>query len=155
MADAERALEIQSDWDVTRMLSMARFPPVASEMQAWLSEHEAQWHAGTAYRFAIEHRSRVVGLIDFDEVGGNEATLGYWLERAAWGQGIAFEAASAMLRFGAGDLGLRRLKAGHAADNIASGRVLHKLGFRFVDTEWRMSRPRNDVIEQCRYAREL
>jgi len=136
------------------MLSLAAFPPIASEVRAWFVTHETQWNTGDAYRFAIEREQRMVGLADLDGVTGDEATLGYWLERQAWGQGFAFEAASAVVRFASEDLGLRSIKAGHAADNLASGRVLEKLGFRFVDAVSRSSRPRNGTIEQWRYERE-
>jgi RimJ/RimL family protein N-acetyltransferase len=42
-ADAERAFEIQSDWDVTRMLRMAAFPPDRAEFKRWFAEHSQEW----------------------------------------------------------------------------------------------------------------
>lgn len=39
--DAARAFEIQSDWEVTRMLRMARFPADCASIQAWFTEHPA------------------------------------------------------------------------------------------------------------------
>jgi RimJ/RimL family protein N-acetyltransferase len=55
--------------------------------------------------------------------------LGYWIARPHWGLGYATEAARAVVDV-ARSLRLRRLTASHFIDNPASGRVLHKLGFR-------------------------
>lgn len=55
--------------------------------------------------------------------------IGYWVARPYWGLGFATEAAGALVR-AARALGHRRIRARHAVDNGASGRVLRKLGFR-------------------------
>lgn len=127
-SDADRAFDIQTDWEVTRMLRMASFPPDRQEIRRWFADHQREWLAGEAYRFAVELEGRMVGLVDVDGIAGREGSLGYWLDRAAWGRGYAFEAAHAVTRFAFEDVGLSKLEAGHAHDNPASGRVLTKLG---------------------------
>jgi [ribosomal protein S5]-alanine N-acetyltransferase len=67
------------------------------------------------------------------------------------GRGYAFEAAHAVVRFAREHAGVLRLRAGHAYDNPASGRILCKLGFRSVDMVPRSSRPRGKTIMQHRY----
>ncbi|WP_375452596.1 GNAT family N-acetyltransferase [uncultured Devosia sp.] len=131
--NAARAVQIQSDWHVAQMLSRASFPPVAQDMTDWFGSHEREWSNGTAYRFAVDHGGRMIGLVDLDSVADDQGTLGYWLERAAWGNGFAMEAAQTLTCFGFRELRLARLKAGYAADNPASGRILTKLGFRLID----------------------
>ena len=150
-SDAEHAFEIQSDWDVTRMLSMASFPPDLDEIRRWFADHPREWAAGEAYRFAVELRGRLIGVVDIDEVGQAEGELGYWFERAAWGQGYASEAAQAAVHFAFHDVGLARLRSGHAVENTASAKVLLKLGFRPVDTVQRASRSRGETIARRRY----
>ena len=152
-ADADRAFEIQADWDVTRMLSQATFPPDREEVARWFADHPREWEAGQAYRFTIVREGTIIGLVDIDGIKAGEGTLGYWLERAAWGHGYAFEAAHAVMRFAAHDVGLLRLKAGHAHDNPASGRILTRLGFDRIDDVELFSRPRNANIRQHRYVR--
>ena len=71
---------------------------------------------------------RLVGGIALYATDG-EAELGYWLSPSSWGRGYATEAGRAMIGHARDALGLRRLQAGHFADNPASGRVLAKLGF--------------------------
>lgn len=151
-ADAQRAFEIQSDWDVTRMLRMAQFPPDADDMAGWFGEHRQEWIAGTAFRFAIERQGRMIGLVDLDEIDGEEGELGYWLEKPSWGQGYAFEAAQAVVAFAFEQIGLARLKTGHAADNPASGKVLLKLGFRPEKAMRKPSRSRGEEILHQSYS---
>jgi RimJ/RimL family protein N-acetyltransferase len=56
--------------------------------------------------------------------------LGYWLGVDHWGKGYATEAAQAVLRYGFATLGLHRIEAGHYPRNLASGRVLEKIGMQ-------------------------
>jgi RimJ/RimL family protein N-acetyltransferase len=151
VADAGRALEIQSDWEVTRMLRMVSFPPDRQAIRDWFGGHEREWSAGEAYRFAVEVEGRMAGLVDIDEIAGSDGDLGYWFEKAAWGHGYAFEAAQAVVRFALDNVGLSTLKSGHAADNPASGRILTKLGFAPAGTIELFSHSRGENIQQCRY----
>jgi ribosomal-protein-alanine N-acetyltransferase len=57
------------------------------------------------------------------------ASLGYCLGDEAWGQGYATEAACALLRWAFGTLDLNRVQAEADTRNVASARVLEKLGF--------------------------
>jgi RimJ/RimL family protein N-acetyltransferase len=152
-ADAGRAFEIQTDWEVTRMLSLASYPPDRQEIERWFADHPRQWEVGHAYRFAVVLDEKMVGLVDIDGIGAREGSLGYWFDRAVWRHGYAFEAAHAVTRFAVADVGLLKLKAGHAHDNPASARILSRLGFRRLDSVEHFSRPRNESISRCRYAK--
>jgi RimJ/RimL family protein N-acetyltransferase len=57
------------------------------------------------------------------------ASLGYCFDDAAWGHGYATEAARAVLRWAFGTLDLNRVQAEADTRNVASARVLEKLGF--------------------------
>ena len=150
-SDVKCAFEIQSDWDVTRMLRMATFPPDREGIEAWFADHPREWAAGEAYRFAVELQGRFIGVVDVDEISGQEGELGYWFEQASWGRGYAREAAQAVVDFAFGKVGLRGLRSGHAAENAASGNILLKLGFRPLDIVRVESRSRGQDIQQQRY----
>ena len=153
-ADVDRAFEIQSDWAVTRMLRMAAFPPNPGELRSWFCEHPDEWLAGRAYRFAVESAGRMIGVCDVDEIIDGEGDLGYWLESAAWGKGVASEAAQAVVRFAFEQAGLRRLLSGHAADNPASGAVLRRLGFKATGEGTALYRSRGAPVMHICYAFE-
>jgi [ribosomal protein S5]-alanine N-acetyltransferase len=133
------------------MLSLASFPPDRQAIEKWIADHEREWLSGEAYRFAVDLEDHMIGMVDIDGIAQREGTLGYWLDRAAWGRGYAFEAAHAVIRFAFQDVGLTRLKAGHADDNLASGRILTKLGFALLETVQGFSRPRGENIARRRY----
>jgi uncharacterized protein (TIGR01244 family) len=59
-----------------------------------------------------------------------DADLGYVLARDKWGQGIVTEACQKLLDVAFGWLGLHRVWASTDAENVASRRVLEKLGLR-------------------------
>ena len=151
-SDAERVSEITSNWNVARMLRLAPYPQALEEKRAWLVSHEAEWLAGEAYRFAVVEGDVVIGCADVDEIASGHNAVGYWLDEARWGRGLATEAAAAVRDFALGPLGLGRLESGHAFDNPASGHVLEKLGFRWIGDTTVWSLPRQAEIVQRRYA---
>lgn len=85
-----------------------------------------------SHPFAIEHAGAMVGSIGF-QLDGPRAGIGYWLGRDHWGRGFATEAAAAILAHAA-SFGVRAVDADTFTGNAASGRVLAKLGFTYVDT---------------------
>ena len=153
-ADDERFVEIQSNWNVSRMLRLTTWPPSLPAMSGWLAEHAWERRAGTGYRFAVELSSRVVGCVDIDEIDAGRGELGYWLEEQVWGRGLASEAARALMDWGFNKLALTGLNAGCASDNRASAAILAKLGFRPRGETRLWSRPRGEPITQLLFARE-
>lgn len=55
----------------------------------------------------------------------------YGLSSEWWGQGLATEAAMAMLQYGFDSIGLKRIIAVVKPDNIASRKVIEKMGMKF------------------------
>lgn len=62
------------------------------------------------------------------------AKLGYCLDDAAWGQGLATEATGAVLHWAFATQDLNRVEADVDTRNTASARVLEKLGFTLEGT---------------------
>lgn len=148
--DFSRAFEIRENWNVARYLSGASFPPDPEFMRQWMAGHEQEWQAGTAFRFAVEHEDRVIGIVDVSDISNGEGELGYWLDEQCWGHGFGYEAAERVVRFSFEDIELRRITAGHTIDNTRSKRVLEKLGFVSVGEVSVFSEPRGTEITQCR-----
>ncbi|WP_447008134.1 GNAT family N-acetyltransferase [Saccharothrix isguenensis] len=86
---------------------------------------------------------RLVGSIgSFIMDGDTEIT--YWIDRSAWGQGVAGQALALFLD----TVDVRPLYARAASDNIGSLRVLHKAGFTIVGTEISYAPARDAEIEE-------
>jgi RimJ/RimL family protein N-acetyltransferase len=64
------------------------------------------------------------------DISDFEGDIGYELAPQHWGKGYATEAARAMLDFGFRELGLHRISSWCIADNVASARVLERLGMK-------------------------
>jgi RimJ/RimL family protein N-acetyltransferase len=62
----------------------------------------------------------------------DEPELGYRLRRAAWGRGYATEGSRALVDRAFAELGARRVFAETMAVNVASRRVMEKVGMRLV-----------------------
>ena len=72
-----------------------------------------------------------IGWCGLNNIDG-EIDLGYRFFRSAWGQGFATEAARACIEYGFGTLRLSRIIARALPENIASWKVLEKVGMRFT-----------------------
>ncbi|WP_437074703.1 GNAT family N-acetyltransferase [Streptomyces sp. enrichment culture] len=89
--------------------------------------------AGTGARVAVERAGDGAFVGWCGLIGWNpdyrSASLGYVLGDAMWGQGYATEAAHALLRWAFETSDLNRVQAETDTRNVASARVLEKLGF--------------------------
>jgi [ribosomal protein S5]-alanine N-acetyltransferase len=123
-----------NDLDVRRHLWDDQ--PVALEaVRAVLAASAATFRAG-AYGIWVlrDHAGATIGSCGLRPVDdGGEIEILYSVAPARWGEGIATEAAHAVLRFAFTELGLARVVGGVDDANHASRRVLVKLGMRAVD----------------------
>jgi ribosomal-protein-alanine N-acetyltransferase len=85
--------------------------------------------------FGIRRRGSesLIGFCGFVRLEGmEEPELAYELAQEAWGEGLATEASLACLRCAFEDADIGRVIAGADAENVASLRVVEKLGMRFA-----------------------
>ena len=109
--------------------------PVAAALAAFPSRDRAAFDQHWAKTLA-DPANLVRTVVVDGEVAGNVCSftrdglreVGYWIDRAYWGRGIATVALTAYLRLEQ----TRPLYAGVAQHNTASIRVLQKCGFTFV-----------------------
>src|SRR5689334_18861923 len=92
---------------------------------------------------AITWKGDLVGSIASFVVEGR-AEVTYWVDRAAWGRGIASQALVLFLA----EVSTRPLYARAASDNAGSLRVLEKAGFRRIDTQVSFAPGRGADIEE-------
>lgn len=78
--------------------------------------------------------------------------IGYLLDPAYWGHGFATEAARLLLEFGFTRLQLHRMEADTEPDNVASRRVLEKIGMRYEGCGRHTSLIRGVWRDSARYA---
>jgi RimJ/RimL family protein N-acetyltransferase len=121
-----------SDPEVTRFMFYG--PRDAAETREYLREmrRSREVRPRAAFELAIVRRddARLIGACDLTLEPAREADLGFILAREAWGCGYASEAALALLEAGFADLRLTRIFATCDVDNLASARVMERIGLR-------------------------
>lgn len=132
--DSEDMYEYSSSREVTRYLL---WEPHISETytRKYLVYLQGQYRAGEFYDWAVVHKrtDKMIGTCGFTRFNfdSNSAEVGYVLNPAFWGYGIAPEAVLAVMRFGFVNLGLHRIEAKYMVGNERSRRVMEKLGMQF------------------------
>ncbi|MEP0905121.1 GNAT family N-acetyltransferase [Leptolyngbya subtilissima ST-M1] len=130
LADVAAVVALAGDRAVAEYTLSIPHPYSEADAEEWINQRPAAWTEKKAINYAIT-------LPDGDLCGSvglglyptyNMAELGYWIGKPYWGQGYATEAGAAVVDFGFSTLGLNRINAIRFGDNLASGRVLEKLG---------------------------
>ncbi len=126
-SDIPALVEHANDWMVARTLSRLAHPYEAAHALFFL-EHVVPSEIVWAVTLRVE--AAFLGVIGLSpEPEHNAAELGYWLGRPFWALGFATEAGTAVVEHAFRTRGLTKITAGYMVDNLASGRVLAKLGF--------------------------
>ena len=107
--------------------------PIAVAMVAFNSRDRAAFDQHWAKLLADDSLLKKTVIVD-GQVAGNigswtaegQREVGYWIDRAFWGRGVATAALAAFLRLEP----IRPLHAGVAKHNLASIHVLQKCGFK-------------------------
>ena len=138
--DADALVALHGDPEVMRYLSggvpEARESVVGATLPRILGYYE-QYEAYGLWA-AIERASGAFlgwfHLRPKDETNPDAVDLGYRLHQFAWGKGYATEASRAIIRKGFANPAVRRITASALAGNIASRRVMEKVGLTLVRT---------------------
>ncbi|MEZ4722529.1 MAG: GNAT family N-acetyltransferase [Flavobacteriales bacterium] len=134
LRDIEPAYQMNLNQEVTRFTGDGGMVDLR-EIERRIKENVLGDYEKYGYgRFAVEWKEtgEFIGFSGLKYLPDmREVDLGYRLKREFWGMGIATEAGKASLEFGFNHLGLQRIIAMLLPDNLASVRVLQKLGFRF------------------------
>lgn len=137
VSDAKRVYECCNDYEVVKTTLGIPWPYSEKMAESWISRKEEETKEGSSHEYAIclkENPDNIVGCISLmgTNSAAKKAELGYWLERKLWGQGIATEAARAMIDFGFTTLKLNSIYARFFDINPASGRVMEKCGMTYA-----------------------
>lgn len=130
--DAGALFEICRDAEVMRYIGTRKPYTTLAEAEKFLHWAVAYQKENGFCRWAVVEKAsgKIIGSCGFAYPHATpEVELGYLFDRAVWGKGFATEAASACLDYGFGKLGFREIIAITDLENIASQKVLEKIGF--------------------------
>lgn len=138
LADKEAVLDFASCEKVTRYTGDAGMVKSLDDAamvirDIWMVEYERYGYG----RYALIHKEdqKVIGFcgVKFDK-GLSAPDIGYRLLPQYWGQGLATEAVTSALKYAREVLGLDKIIAVAVDENVASNKILHKLGFNKIDS---------------------
>lgn len=132
--DLDALCLVFGDTDVMKYISGGK-PRPRDETETGLRRTIEGWHRRGFGLWAVVEKATgsvigYCGLILLD--GTPEIEVAYGLAKSSWGKGFASEAARAALRYGFEELKLERVVAVVNPQNIASQRVLEKLGMKYT-----------------------
>lgn len=132
MADLETTHAYASDPENTRLMMFLPYESLEETAQS-IRDAELQWQNPHHWEFAILKDGRHIGgitLYFLPEPG--EVELGWILHKAYWHNGYVLEAARAMIDYARASLGARRVIACCDSENVASYRLMERLGMRCI-----------------------
>lgn len=78
----------------------------------------------------------LIGCCGLRPYKADEYEIGFHLRPEFWGKGYAMESANAVINYAFTTLKAKKLFAGHNPNNIASRKLLNKLGFTYIGDEF-------------------
>ena len=135
LSDMKIVHEYACDLENTKY--MLFLPNVTEQETAeFLTSAESEWRKEhpSIYEFAIVLNELQIGAVSISlgEIS-NQGEIGWILNKKYWNQGYASEAASAVLDFAKTQLHLQSVIAQCDYRNLASAKVMEKIGMRLVD----------------------
>lgn len=133
--DKAAYLEHLNDKSISDVIPVLPYPYTEAMAESWI-EHRLNFfkEVGKEISFALRNPEGYligsVGIDDFKVGRSHRAEVGYWLARLYHGQGLATDALRVFVHYAFNNLEVVRLTA-HTLDfNIASAKVLEKVGFK-------------------------
>lgn len=128
--DLDELAALRSDPEVMRYIGEQSRKKVEERLQYYISHYDSH----RLGMWAVIHKATGkligwAGLIFLD--GTPEVEVGYGVAKDYWGQGLMTEAARACLRYGFERTALERIVAIAMPENVASWRIMEKLGMRY------------------------
>jgi len=132
LADAPKLFEICGDAEVMKYLGTGKpYETIkqADEFLHWAENYQLE-NGFCRWAILLKENQEIIGSCGFARPHGTEEIeLGYLLAKNLWGKGFATEAAEACLQYGFERLKFDEVIAITDLENVASQKVLEKIGF--------------------------
>jgi RimJ/RimL family protein N-acetyltransferase len=150
ICDAAAIHKFCSQWEVARYTARIPhpYPPGSAERFIYAArEANAAGRDLTLVMTPIKGKRDAIGSISLESRGKDRLELGYVLQPADWGKGLATEAVWAMADAGLGLTPVVEILASVRVENEPSRAVLEKCGFTFVGAGLKGAPARGGMVE--------
>jgi len=133
--DAEDMFEYASDPEVTKYLSSWEYHKNIEDSLKFINLLLSRYEKGNPSDWGVylKENGKLIGTCGFSFIDEKNMVgeVGYVLGRKYWNKGIMTEAVRKVIEFGFEKLNLNRIQARCKVENIASERVMQKVGMKF------------------------
>jgi RimJ/RimL family protein N-acetyltransferase len=124
--------------DPAFMRHMGRGPLTREESASAFARYERHWqeHGFGLLAVADKATGELIGRsgVQYHRAWPHDPEVGWGFDPRWWGRGLATEAGRACVEWGFGELGCARLVSITTEQNLASRRIMAKLGFELSET---------------------
>lgn len=143
--DYQALYSIMSDEEVNKYLPWYPFTSLNDAKAFYNEQLLPKYHKESGYYFAVclQENNIPIGYVAVS--GAPNHDFGYGLEKAFWGKGIVTEASEKIIEF-LTSKEWKYITATHDINNVASGKVMQKLGMAYKYSYEEQWQPKNILV---------
>lgn len=147
-SDASEVTKLCNNYNLYKNTLYLPYPYSIEDALSWIKNHPDNFSDNKSYEFAITDKvtEKIYGAIALtNNQKFKNGEIAYWVGEEYWGNGYASEASKAILEFAFIEKQYHKVFARYFDSNLASGRVIEKIGMRKEGVL------RNHVMKENRY----
>ncbi len=131
LSDARKMFELNSDKEVIKYTGDDHFSSVSEALDFIKNYDHYKIHGFGRWAVILKENNKFIGWNGLKLNEDNDIDIGFRFFRKYWGRGYATESAKAVLDYGLNVLKIDIIVGRVVPDNVASVRILEKLGMKF------------------------
>ncbi len=149
LSDAKELRELMNCEEVIKQLIGYQYPCPLSHIKKDISNGLKDWKKKKAYPFTILVDKKIAGQIILENPNKEKGRydIGFFIGKKYWNKGVATKAVKETIKFGFKTLKLYRIQGDNDSDNLASGKVMKKAGFKFEGKRKKINKKNGKYID--------
>jgi len=130
--DAEAIAALADNYKIAVMLARLPYPYKLADARQFIDWVNEKREGEGTFGLYLKPEAAFIGICSYEWHGEDAPEFGYWLGEPYWGRGYMSEAARAVIAHAFRIKRHQKLLSGCRLQNLASRRVLEKVGFEHV-----------------------
>lgn len=117
-------------------------------IKKWIDNYNDEFYH---WAIVLKESAEAIGVVTVENISNSNehCEIGYYIGKAFWGKGIVTEVLKAAITFLFDEVGFQRIGAIHHSENVASGKVLIKVGMRHEGVMRKLLKNKSGVFVDC------